>query len=172
VSLVQKTPFTEERGQKQTLSIFACEVRSLSLERIFAGKSILNQGASLIHAKREIMLFQPLISVPASRCRIRLGNRPRRKLIVNNITDFVNRNNFRAKKMLYPFPYTKIVFGDDMAGCIVKNAEGKIICAIADNPERLVSYYYFYCAHGFDINKAKRRRNSIQILAGGIITQF
>jgi hypothetical protein len=36
----------------------------------------------------------------------------------------------------------------------------------------LVSYYYFYCAHGFDINKAKRLANSLQILTGGIITQF
>lgn len=74
--------------------------------------------------------------------------------------------------MLHPFPNTKVIFGDDVAGCIVKNAEGKIICTVADNSERLVFYYYFYCAHDFDINKAKRTANSIQIFAGGIITQF
>ncbi len=116
----------------------------------------------------------PAWSVPVScaRCHIRFGGGPGCKLVIYNFADFVNRDNFCAKKMLHPFPYTKVVFSDDMAGCIIKNAEGEIICAIADNSERLVSYYYFYCAHGFDINKSKRTANSIQILAGGIITQF
>jgi len=50
--------------------------------------------------------------------------------------------------MLHALPYPQVIFGDDMAGGVVKYAKGKVIGAVADNPEGLVFNCNFYCSHG------------------------